>query len=388
MLPKERVAAVFEHQPTDKIPIYQAGFSSDVASYVLGREAYTGGGIQQFREAQALWEGGVGGEAQAEFVERTFEDASELCEKLNLDMVRTIYWRKPLRPSIKIDENTFIYGDADKGEDWEVWHFDPPTETYGRVDGKAKPEPTPAQLAEEAERAAEAAEEYEPTPDDLSPDVHWSIERFGDTHAMYGGGVGSVGICIPRERVWLEATVLYPEIVGRYLDAAAIRGPKNARLAAQLGIPYCFGGGDFAGTRGPLYSPKVFHDLMLPRLKIITEGCEKAGTYHLFASDGDLWPIAHDLFGEARTHGFYEVDRTFMDLRQLRDRFPHLRMLGGIRSEVLHVGTVEDVAEETRTALETAHEIGGCIIGCSNQIVAGTPEENFWAMMEILEEER
>ena len=45
MLPKERIAAVFDHQPTDKVPIYQAGFSSRVASAVLGREAYVGGGI-------------------------------------------------------------------------------------------------------------------------------------------------------------------------------------------------------------------------------------------------------------------------------------------------------------------------------------------------------
>ena len=93
-------------------------------------------------------------------------------------------------------------------------------------------------------------------------------------------------------------------------------------------------------------------------------------------------------FGEARTHGFYEVDRMFMDLRELRERFPHLTLMGGIRSEVLHIGTVEEVIEETRTALEAAHECGSMIIGCSNQIVAGTPEENFWAMTEILEAER
>ncbi|MFO7945352.1 MAG: hypothetical protein R6V19_00850, partial [Armatimonadota bacterium] len=49
-----------------------------------------------------------------------------------------------------------------------------------------------------------------------------------------------------------------------------------------------------------------------------------------------------------------------------------------------HVGTVEEVEEETRSALQIAKEVGGCIIGCSNQVVKGTPEQNFWAMMEIL----
>ena len=35
-------------------------------------------------------------------------------------------------------------------------------------------------------------------------------------------------------------------------------------------------------------------------------------------------------------------------------------------------------------AVEAAMELGGCVIGCSNQIVAGTPLENVWAMMDIL----
>jgi len=381
MLPKERVAAAFEHQPTDKIPIYQAGFSSCVGSYVLGREAYVGGAIQQYREAVALWEGG---DLQQEFVERSFEDACEICEELDLDMVRTIYWRKPQKPTRRIDEHSFMYGDRDKDEYWEVWRFDPPTETYGQIDCKPVPEPTPQQMAESVERGVEAAEAYDPTPDTF-PDHQRALERFGETRAIPGAGVG---VCISRERVWLEATVLYPDIVGRYLDAAAIRGPKNARVMAEMGLPYCFGGGDFAGTRGPFYSPKVFHELMLPRLQIISNSCEEAGTYHLFASDGDLWPVADDLFGASGVHGFYEVDRMFMDMRELRDKFPHLTFLGGIRSEVLHIGSVDDVVEETRSALEAAHEIGGCIIGCSNQIVAGTPEQNFWAMMETLEEYR
>ena len=77
-----------------------------------------------------------------------------------------------------------------------------------------------------------------------------------------------------------------------------------------------------------------------------------------------------------------------MDARQLRARFPRLVLVGGIRSEMLHLGTVAQVIDETRTAIEAAKEIGGSIVGCSNQIVAPTPEENFWAMMETLEKYR
>jgi hypothetical protein len=57
LLPKERVLAAFEHRKTDKVPTYQAGFSSQAASYILGRPGYVGGGVQQWREAVALCPG-------------------------------------------------------------------------------------------------------------------------------------------------------------------------------------------------------------------------------------------------------------------------------------------------------------------------------------------
>jgi len=53
----ERVVAALNQQPTDRVPIHHLGFSSDVASALLGREAFVGGGIQMWREADAWWRG-------------------------------------------------------------------------------------------------------------------------------------------------------------------------------------------------------------------------------------------------------------------------------------------------------------------------------------------
>ena len=108
----------------------------------------------------------------------------------------------------------------------------------------------------------------------------------------------------------------------------------------------------------------------------------------MFASDGDLWPVADDLFGASGVDGFYEIDRRCeMDLARLRDEYPHLKLLGGVSSETLHLGTVEDVMAETRSALEVAQERGQIIVGVSNQVVALTPPENFDAMFETLHEQ-
>ncbi len=53
MTSRERVLATFSKEPTDKVPIHHLGFSSEVASALLGREAFVGGGIQMWREAVA-----------------------------------------------------------------------------------------------------------------------------------------------------------------------------------------------------------------------------------------------------------------------------------------------------------------------------------------------
>lgn len=380
MLPKERVAAAFEHEPTDKVPIYQAGFSSRVASGVLGREAYVGGGIQQYREAVALWNGQ---NAHEEFLERSRHDAFELIEALDLDVVRTGYWRMATKPSKRIDEHTFVYGE--EGDSWRVMRFDPDTELYQVVDRRRTPEPNVDDLQRAVEAMEASAQRYDPRPEHF-PDLLAAHERFGDHRAVPGSGIG---VCVPREEVWLSAIVLRPDLVSRYLMGQAERAAKTANCMARMGLRHLMGGGDFAGKHGPFYGPDAFHELMLPALQRVSEACHDHGCHHMFASDGDLWPVAHDLFGASGVDCFYEIDRLAgMDLERLRDTFPHLTLMGGIASETLHRGSREEVVEETLDALRVAKERGSIIVGCSNQIVAQTPMENFWAMMETLREYR
>ncbi|NCO37312.1 MAG: hypothetical protein GW892_01265 [Armatimonadetes bacterium] len=376
MLPKERVLAAFEHRPYDQVPLYQAGFSSQVASYILGRpDAHIGGGIQQWRESQALWEGE---QAHQEFLERCNQDALDLSDKLELDYVRPSYWRMPEKPTAKLDEYTYQYGDPNGA--YRIMRVDPATELYQVVEQQPAPEPT----LEDIERGVEAAESalasFQP-PTDVGADIKAAKERFPD-RAVPVGGAG-LGIS-NRSQVWLEAVVLRPDLVGRYLECQTGRAEKTCEAMARLGHPFLLGGGDFASNRGPNYSPKSFHELMAPRLKRITEACNRAGGFHMFASDGNLWPVAEDLFQVAHIDAFYEIDGNFMDLRELRGRYPDLTLLGNIRSATLHKGSKAEVIAETRACMEAAKELGSMIIGCSNQVVAGTPEENFWAMMETM----
>ncbi|MFW5867863.1 MAG: uroporphyrinogen decarboxylase family protein [Armatimonadota bacterium] len=378
MTGKERVMATFEGREFDRVPIYCAGLSGRIASHVLGREAFVGHGMQRYRESVARWEGWLD-----EFEERTRDDVLEVSEKLDLDLVRPVYWRYPHDPIERINEYTFMYGDEDAY--WWVMRFDPETELYQECDRAPLEEPTIENVIRMTEQSEEAAENSPgPTPDSF-PDLQAAIEYYGDRRAIPGSGTG---VSIPRERHWLEAMITHTDVVRRYLVARARINCKTIPVMAGMGLKILFGGGDFAGKNGPLYGPKQFHECMLPALQIVSECCHEHDTWHFFASDGNLWPVAEDLFGNSGVDGFYEIDiRCEMTLERVRDAFPHLRLCGGIASETLHQGTVEDVKAEARAALEVARRRGQIVVGVSNQVVPATPLENFDAMMETLHEQ-
>ena len=378
MLPKERVAAIFEHRATDRVPLYMGSYSSRVASAILGRpRACVGGGVNQYYESCALWQGE---EAHAEFCERTFRDSMDLSRVLDLDYVRPAYWRLRERPTKRIDEVTFLYGDPDGA--YRVMRFDPDTELYQVVDQQPQVKTTLESIERQVAAMEKSLPDYRPT-ESIAADYQRAMEVHGEVRAVQAGGVG---VGIPnRDAAWLEAVALRPDLVGRYLGVIAERGSRNAEVLGRIGARYAHGGGDFAGSHGPNYSPRAFHELMLPALRKVSDACRRHGVYHMFASDGDLWPVADDLFGASGVDAYYEIDvRAGMDLRRLRERFPHLTLLGGVNSYTLHRGTKDDVVRETMAAIDVAKDLGSIMIGCSNLVVCQTPMENFWAMMETL----
>ncbi len=129
MTSRERVFAAFEKRETDRAPVCHISCSSAVASALMGREAYVGFGIQQWREATALWNGP---DAHAEFVDRMFEDMLEVNRLFGNDIYRMAYPRYNVKPTKRIDENTFLY-EYGPEEQWKVLRYDPTQEHIGVI---------------------------------------------------------------------------------------------------------------------------------------------------------------------------------------------------------------------------------------------------------------
>jgi len=375
----ERVAAAFRHEQTDIVPVCHIGFSSDIASALLGHEAFVGGGSQQWREARALWQGD---DAHQEFLERSFQDAIDVALAVDNDIVRPSYWRYPVKPTRCMDENTYLYEYGEQ-ENWKILRYDPLTEQASVTDYKPK---TSAEDLETVVAAEERAiEDYVPSEDRFAFEIQ--AQRVLGPERVIRVGAGAVGI--PYEQLWLEATLLRPDLVRRHLAVQIERARRDIPFLSSFGFRYFFGGIDFAGNDGPMYSPRTFTELFVPALKRVSGICRECNGYHVFASDGNLWPVADDLFDGADIHGYYEIDRRAgMDLQMLRDRFPRLVLLGNISSHTVHLGTKEEVVAEAMSCLEVAQRTTGVIVGTSNYFVPGTPVENVIALIESIREFR
>lgn len=384
MTSKERVVAAFEKRATDKVPVCHISASSEVASKLLGRTAYVGFGIQQWREAIALWNGP---DAHAEFIENTFADTLKVNQLMGNDILRFVYPRYNVKPTKRIDEYTFLYEYGEE-DNWKIMRYDPAQEHYSVIyDYKPKP-PLTFESIEKSLAAREKALEQPVRSRPFSNDDLWvrAQRELGNDYVirMSGGGIS-----IPRDEIWLEAVLLRPDLVARHLDLTVEGARRSLKPVIDFGFKYLFGGGDFAGYEGPFYSPKSFHELVFPRLKRLVDVIHEYGGRMIFASDGDLWPVAEDLFGRSGVDGFYEIDiLAGMDLSRLRETFPDLTLIGNISSHTLHVGTKEEVIEETLSCLEAAKKYRGIIVGISNMPMPGTPMENLEAMLETIEKHR
>jgi len=381
MTGKERVEAVMQGKVCDRVPVMHIAFSSRIASEILGREAWVGGAIQQWREARALWNGP---DAHAEFLERSLKDAIDIAMACGHDMIRPYAWRLNTKPAARIDEYTFRYEDPDGS--WKVYRLNPVTELFGTIDQSPASPKTFEDLEVEVAREEESAEEYAPTEDEF-PETLTAVKLIGNEYAIRSPGPWT---SIPvHDSIWFEAILLRPDLVGRLLDAQAVRSLKNVEFLAARGCRFFFGGGDFACDHGPMYSPRAFRELVAPRVRRISKRCHELRTYHLFGTDGNVWPLADDFYAASGIDGHYEVDRKAgMDILKIHEKYPHVAMFGNISSFTLHVGSREEVVAETRACVEEAKATRKVVVGCSNLLVPETPMRNVQAMLKTIESYR
>lgn len=365
----QRIQAVFEGRWADRVPICEQAFASSVASRILGREAVTGSSDVHYFQARAWFQSD---QAHAEFLDRLYRDALELCRRLDLDIFHPP-WRLGMRPTQQVDEYTLIYGSEQAG-DWRMYRYDPVTRTYGHV-RSARPAADLDDVLAQMRRAVDAWQG--PPQPQLDVLMLRAIREIGSERVV----AGSSGIAVPIEPGYLAATAVDPGLVAAWVDMQVENNLAMLDEQARVGIRLINGGGDFAFNSGPVYSPRFFEEVMAPRWKRLFDRARQLGMWYVMRSDGNLWPVAQALFGWAHPDAYYECDYDAgMRFGPLREAFPELVLMGNLSCDLLHQAAPEQIRRRVIECIQAAGP--RVVISSANAILHGTPPENVLAMYE------
>jgi len=167
-----------------------------------------------------------------------------------------------------------------------------------------------------------------------------------------------------------------------------IMGHNAVRLAetaakAKLG-PLYFTWADIAYKGTLLYSPQFLRETFIPMLRRVCEPLNDAGIKPIFHSDGNVMEILDDMV-DAGIQGLNPIETIAgMDVGLIKRRYgKRLILVGGVDcSQVLPLGSVQDIVEVTKQCLRDGGRGGGLFIGSTSEIVPATPLENVLAFFE------
>lgn len=177
------------------------------------------------------------------------------------------------------------------------------------------------------------------------------------------------------------AVALYeqPELVAYLLDLYTDWYAVAVSHLCETGLDFLWFGDDIAYKTAPYVSPRMFHDVIVPRFRKVAQQCRLPWIYH---SDGNLFPIMDDLLSLGMS-GLHPLEPEAMDIGDIKRRFgDQVCLVGGISVDRLSRGTPDEIEGLVRHAINTAAPGGGYMVASSNSIASYCRAVNVRAMAE------
>ncbi len=176
-----------------------------------------------------------------------------------------------------------------------------------------------------------------------------------------------------------------PDLIGivlkRYLGWFICAAGEMKKRGADL--IWCFD--DFAYRSGPMMSPTVFRERILPPLRQVTPDIPLPWIFH---SDGDLRPVLKDLLGLGMS-GLHPIEPECMSLAELKKEIGNdICLIGNVSVDILSRGTAEETRREVTRCFADGAPGGGYMISSSNSIPSYALPENVRVMADEIECQR
>jgi uroporphyrinogen decarboxylase len=337
---RERVLATLDHRQADRVPIAEMWIDPNIVQMILPGAS----------------------------------DSNDLVEYLDLDMVTV--------PTMIYGTDEVDWVDRDKGLFHDKWG------ALQHLTLEAIPVPVKPALIESEKDLAR----YTP-PDPSKSAVIAKIRRL---KALYP----DKAVAVVGESGWAPAVYLRGGLENLFLDLAirpqfakelmgigATYYSKLYTLAIEAGADVVFLGDDYSDNRGPMMSPEMFDELILPHDAAVVASIKRAGAYCVKHTDGDIRLIMDQLVATGLDALGPLQDVPGMELDKILVKYPgHITLMGNMSVDLLSRGTVDQVIAATKKLLREVSARGPHIMSSGNTISSSVKPENFLAMVQTTKE--
>lgn len=371
MTSKERVKCAINCGVPDRVPIGHYIIDCDTASKVLGRETYFRNKIKM---RLAFWYG-----HRDEVVQSLKTDAVELFQKLDVFDIITFKDaimvpskdEEPLRPK-QIAEDMW---EAKDGRIFKA-AFDTNAMVcvHNPVNSEFK-EYSSADFADEREVVCPDPSEFEV--------YNYVMDKLGDRFYVAGMSGSIVGMMfLDGMENGLMHFALHPDAVKAATDRAVRYESAMDKFLIHENDDGTFVEQDQATSKGPMISPTLYREIVLPAMKARVQNIKAYGKQVIMHNCGMNWEHIPMMI-EAGIDCYQSLQSGCMDIKLLKKEFGgRIALWGGVSVDNLIAGTPEDVRRDVRYAMEYGAPGGGFILGPSHSIAFGTKYENFRAMLD------
>jgi len=180
----------------------------------------------------------------------------------------------------------------------------------------------------------------------------------------------------PRELMGFErlAYTFYddPDLMHRVLDTLCeLWIGIYTRMQEHVPLDYFFVWEDMCDKNGPLISPALFREFLLPRYKCFTAALRSAGCRHVVVdSDGDERPLV-PLWVEGGVNVILPWETQFgLEIREVRNHHPDIGIIGGINKHALAGGreAIDQELAKVPFMLERGRYIPSLDHGVTNEV--------------------
>jgi len=326
MTSRERVLAALRLEVPDRVPYGEIGVDPAVAEGLLGREVRRGAPVMIERQ------------------ERSVEDEKALARAMGKDNIVYVL-RAP------------VFAEREAGKDGRLFYGEGQIQSRADLAKVVLPDPHSDELYRELEGFCAGKGES----------ALFLVTRAGFFPAVLSMGMERFFAAVYEDRGLVE------DLMDLYTEWAS----AVAERVCGMEIDVFVSTDDLAWKQGPMISPAMFRELVMPRFRRVAEKVTKPWMIH---SDGKVELLIEDLLSLG-VAGLHPIEPEAMDIREVKRRWgKRACIVGNVSLVTLGRGSPEEVEAEARGLIRDLGPEGGYMLSSANSIASYVPVENVRAM--------